>query len=219
MEPSELLLHWRGQADDLAEPYLWSNNEVALWIDDAQEMFCRLTDGIEDVLPLTIVADTEWYAKDVRILQTRGITHYLDPLDSGRGRDVRVVNYETYKRECRSEYFETRTGPIGYMVDGVRKNYYRASPIPNEGGTLQLMVYRLPVSAADTDIFEIDRQHHLALCSWVFFRAYSKHDADTFDPRRAAVFQAEFEDYCKQAKREQGRARTDNSATVAYGGY
>lgn len=47
----------------------------------------------------------------------------------------------------------------------------------------------------DDDEPEIAEVHHINLLDWVLFRAYSKPDADAFDPNRSADSMKSFSDY------------------------
>ena len=64
---------------------------------------------------------------------------------------------------------------------------------------------------------EIEDQHHMALLYWVKHLAYSVHDADTFDRRKAEDYETKFLAYCERADAEQTRARRQVGSTQ-YGG-
>ena len=219
MQPAELIDHWRKQADDLGDlngqGALWDDSEIIVWLDDAQRMFCRLTEGIEDLLTIELEVGQEWVVKNPLILKTSG-ARFRSTLRPDFSDDVMICTWDAFHRECRYG-FDGRAGRLRFLVDGVRKGYFRTAALPNEAGTIELMVNRLPISVLEGDL-EIDDQHHLALCEWIFKRAYGKHDADTFDPQKAARFEQSFREYCEQAQREQTRARVQPTP-VRYGGY
>lgn len=217
MNSSELLDQFRREVSDTKKPYLWTSGEIFRWIDDAQTMFCRLTEGIEDasttgICRINVVPDTEWYALSPKILKVRRVAR------ADNGRQVQVVNME--KASAYGARFDGRPGPLNVLVTGFEKHKLRASPMPNETVTLELAVFRLPLVAitdAGDQALEIDEQHHLALLEWVKHKAYLKDDAETYDRRRSDESEIRFRNSCEKARIEQVRARREVS-TVLYGG-
>lgn len=218
MNSSELLLEFRRQVDDLAEPYLWSDEEVFGYLDDAQKMFCRRTEGIEDsrteeVCTINIVPGTEWYPRSPLILKVRSAAH------RGSGRPADILTPENAARQG-LRFGPAHTGPVRALVDGQTKGFWRAWPAPNDAAVIDLAVFRLPldrITDAGDQPLEIDEQHHRHLLLWMKYLAYSKQDADTYDPRQADKHQLAFLNYCASARVEQERARRQ-TGVVAYGG-
>lgn len=70
-------------------------------------------------------------------------------------------------------------------------------PAPSKAGQLLLEGYRTPLEpmADDDDEPAIPALHHIHLVQWALFRAFSKPDAELFDPNRAAQSEAEFTRY------------------------
>lgn len=70
-------------------------------------------------------------------------------------------------------------------------------PAPAKAGQLLLEGYRTPLEqmVLDTDEPAIPALHHIHLVQWALFRAFSKPDAELFDPNRAAQAEAEFTRY------------------------
>jgi hypothetical protein len=217
MNSTELIETFRDEMNDLAEPYLWSDSLLYRYLDDAQKMFCRLTEGIEDsstvaVTRLDIQAGVEWYATDKRILKVRKV------FDTATGRELPLVNME--KAGAEGVRFDGRTGPIKALVAGLEKNKLRAWPKPSADATVDLSVFRLPLVTITDDgdqELEVDEQHHLSLLMWVKHRAYGKEDAETFNRRKSDEYEQRFYAYCSEARKEQERARR-SVGTVVYGG-
>lgn len=211
MNTTELLAVFRQEVFDTELPYLWSDDLVYGYIDDAQKQFCRDTFGIEDSRSYTIKATigNEWYAIDPKILRILGIT---EPVN---GDDVPVLSIDqTIADGIR---FNGKTGVIQAFINGMQKNYLRAYPIPNAAGTFPIRTLRLPEDVVSGDDFEIDDIHVRNLLLWVKFRAYSVQDAETADKTKAQAFRDEFMAYCLKSKTEQGRLRRQ-IAVVSYGG-
>lgn len=217
MNSSELLDLFRDEAEDQAEPYLWPDERVFSYIEDAQTMFCRKTDGISDattpaVTTVAIAVDTDWVDLHPSILKIRSVTR------TDTGREIEVLNHEDLPG--RGWRFDGRTGPVKALVIGIEENKARVFPTSSEVVDLNLVVFRLPlvpITDAGDQEFEIPERHHRHLLKWVKHLAYSKQDAETFDKKKALDFKMEFLSYCEEVMVENRRKRHKNRAVV-YGG-
>ena len=217
MNSSELLALFREEMNDLEDPYLWSDRLLYAYMNEAQEKFCRETEGIEDastssVCRINIAPAADWYPISPKILKLRRATR------ADTGRPLRLINSEKAPQE--GVLFDGRPGPLSTLVTGLEKHKLRAWPMPNESLVVELTVFRLPletITDAGNQEFEIDEQHHLALLMWMKHRAYGKEDVETYDRRKAEDFEGRFLMYCVRAREEQIRARRE-VGTVAYGG-
>jgi hypothetical protein len=211
MDSTELRDVFRSEMFDLAEPYLVSDFLVYTYLDDAQKMFCRLTEGIEDGRKFTIAvqAGVEWYILNKSILKIRRVA------DLTTGRPVDLISAET--ADQRGVTFDGRVGPLRAVVTGSQKGQVRVWPVPALSSTLTLEVFRLSAKVEEGDGFEIDEQHHLALVLWAKHKAYGIHDSELFDADKSAMYEARFRAYCAAARVEQNRAR-HSAGNVMYGG-
>ena len=206
---------FRADVDDSVAPYLWPDDLIALYADDAQKKFCRLTNGIADssadLCSVDIEAGEPVAAIDKRILKIRRAQRDSDgcPLD--------IWNLEDL--DARGIRLTATQGPVRAVVLGMEEHSVRWLDVPAVNDTATLSVYRLPlrtITTAKTQL-EIDEQHHLALLMWMKHLAYSRQDTDTHNEQLAQRFEAEFRAYCREAKAEQDRAR-GKVRVVAYGG-
>jgi hypothetical protein len=217
MNSTELIDLYRSEMRDTEEPYLIGDTALYSYLDDAQQWFCRLTEGIEDsrtpsVTRLAVVPNQEWYQTSSLILKVRE-AHRLDT-----GRPISIVNAE--KATQLGVVFDGRVGPLQYLVTGLDKNHLRAWPTPNETVGVELRVFRRPlenITDAGDQPLEIDDHHHRHLLLWVKHLAYDNHDVEMFDKRKSDEYKAKFEAYCFKAMKEQERARRA-VGTVIYGG-
>lgn len=217
MNSTELIDLYRAEMRDTEEPYLISDTALYSYLDDAQQWFCRLTEGIEDsrtpsITRLAVVPNEEWYPTSNLILKVRE-AHRLDD-----GRSIEIVNAE--KASQLGIMFDGKVGRVKVLVTGLDKNYLRAWPIPNETVNVELRVFRRPldpITDAGDQALEIDDHHHRHLLLWMKHLAYDNHDAEMFDKRKSDDYKDEFEAYCFQARKEQERARR-STGTVLYGG-
>lgn len=217
MNTTDLVDQYRSEMGDTEKPYLWSDQLIYGYAGDAQKQFCRWTNGISDartpaVTQLAILPGTQWYETHPSILKVRTVQR------ADTGRNVALVNAERMSQF--GVQFDGRTGPLKHLVMGLEAHALRAWPVPNETVTVEMSVFRLPLTAITDDgdqVLEIDEQHHSHLLLWMKHLGYDKQDAETFDRRKSDDFAQRFSTYCAEAKKEQDRARRVVGA-VAYGG-
>lgn len=215
MDSLGLLAAFRNDVDDNAAPYLWSDASIAAYADDAQKMFCRLTNGISDstseVCSIDIEAGEAWANLDKRILKVRRMQRESD------ARTIVVVNFEDLD-ECGIRLNDSR-GQVNRVILGMEENKVRWHQVPAVADVALLTVYRLPLRTITVakSMLEIAEQHHLHLLLWMKSLAYGKQDSDVYDPRAAERNEFKFRDYCKAVKAEQDRARS-KVRIVQYGG-
>lgn len=218
MNSSEIVETFRAEMADKIAPYFWSDELLFGYLDDAQTMFCRLTDGIADartpeVCQLSIVPGTDWYALHPAVKQIRSATR------SDNGRPVNIYSHEQAQREG-IVFLAANVGKVTTLVAGADDHEARVWPMPNETITLNLSVYRLPmVTITDfgDQVLEVDPMHHRHLLHWMKSRALSNQDGEIVDRAKADEYEAKFREYCKQAKQDQRTARRA-PRNVAYGG-
>lgn len=216
MNSTELLTLFRAEMSDEATPYLWSDALAFGYMDDAQKRFCRKTDGIADartasVTQLSIVPGTDWYNTHASIRLVRSATR------ADTGRPVKLYTAEQARRAC--IVFDGSEGPVTGLVLGLEPRVARTTKVPNETVTVNLSVFRLPLTAITTDsqAFEIEEQYHTGLLDWMKSRAYGKQDAETVDRRKEVEYMTRFDAFCAAAQLEMERARRVHG-NVAYGG-
>lgn len=216
MNSSELLTAFRAELNDAEAPYLWSDAEIYSYIDDAEKMFCRETEGILDATTvaltrLTIIPGSEWVSLSPLVLRL----YTARRLDTGR--EVEVIDAKDMA--ARNWFFDGRLGPVRALVIGEEAKKARVWPISSETVTVALNVFRLPlerITDADQDL-EVDEHHHRHLLLWCKHLAYGKEDPETFDKSKSSDYEQRFYAYCRGAKAEQQRARY-RPRTVQYGG-
>lgn len=216
MDSGQLKDLFRADVDDNVAPYLWSDVEVASYMDDAQKMFCRLTGGIGDASSLLCSVDIfagEPFAKfDPRILKIRRIQRDSD------ARKLDILNVEDL--DTKGIQLDALTGSVERVVIGMEPFALRWVKVPLVDDTASLVVYRLPlrpIVAVPATSLEIPEQHQRHLLLWMEHLAYSKQDTDTLDKKKAADREADFRAYCAAASAEIAKLR-HKTRVVAYGG-
>ena len=128
MNSTDLVDQFRSEMSDAVAPFLWSDTLVYSYVNDAQRMFCRLTNGIADsrtaaVTQLAIKPGVEWYDLHKSILKIRTATR------GDTGRDLDTVNPENMA--LRGVRFDRTVGYVKYLVQGLEDHALRAWPVPN----------------------------------------------------------------------------------------
>lgn len=218
MTLEDLRTAFRSAADDTAQPYLWGDDEIRDWLNEAQAEACErgkllLDTRTPEVCQIAVVAGTAEYDLHPSILEIRRVVLLqpervlpfvpLDQLDQAHGGWMQ----QTGTPEC---WTRQEPGRIQLV------------PAPTADATVTLRVYRTPLEemSSDFDEPEIAQHYHRYLLDWALHRAFSKRDADTYDEGRAKGYEADFERRFGErlpASVRQMRAASSNW-TVAYGG-
>ena len=95
MDKAALLKDLRRDLQDEISPYLWQDEELLSYLNEAQDEFCRETGGIADArsdfLHIAVDAGTEWVDIDPRILKVRS-AEFIE--ESGRRYKLELMNME-----------------------------------------------------------------------------------------------------------------------------
>lgn len=231
MTPSALFDLFRKDVVDEEAPYLWSDDEVWGYMDDAQKTFCRKAWGISDarsaLTSLAIAEGDDWAEISPQILHIRHARRASD------GRDVTVMTFEQLQNAAarqddygvlhRITIDDITTGPVSHLILGMEQDAVRLYPIASADDTIRLVLDRLS-DTIDQDAVEIDdyqfeipEKHHRGLLLWMKHLAYSKQDAETFDKGKAAEFEERFLRYCADARVERERLEQP-PGFMSYGG-
>lgn len=194
MKLDELIAKFRSEADDATAPYLWSDEEVTAWLDEAEQeaairagLLPEKTDPA--ICQIAVTAGTANYTLHAAVVDIRharlvaaGVTH--------RPR-LSVVSPEAMDRL--NPYWRDLEAGIPTMLVQDEQALTLVPP-PADDATLHMEVRRIPVDSIETrGEPEIAAAHHRHLVNWVLFKAYSKPDAETIDPQRAAKAEKLFE--------------------------
>ena len=223
MKSEELYDLFRTDIVDSVQPYLWTDTEVWLYMNDAYVRFVRLIGGVTDKLEVPIITD------EAEATVSPAILKFLD-IRLSDSKQVTVINYTDMPlspyldyNNIKTLYLNPRPGPVEYMIVGDRgmaSGKVTWVQTPQVDDTATMFVYRLPlvqIVGEGQEFSDIGQEHHEALMLWMKHRAYGKHDAETFDKSKSEDYKQEFIDYCGAAKAEWERYKT-KVRVVAYGG-
>lgn len=223
----DLVSDFRENVHDVATPYLWSDDEIYGYLDDAQNMFCReavgISDSTSDLTICSFSAGDEYAVYDPRILRIRMARRQSDYYE------VAVRNFEDFMagQTGVTDYgaivrpkLDMRTGPVHTIITNMEQNKLRLVFIPEVADAVLLSVYRLPllpINTTDGNELEIDAYHHRYLYYWMKHLAYLKEDAETFNKGASAQNEGLFRQYCDKVKHEIS-VREHKVRSMAYGG-
>lgn len=196
MNLEQLIERFRIEADDLVPPYLWTDEWLRAWFSEAQDeaaVRARLLmdDYTTALTGITVAAGVSSYPLHPKLYEI-AVLEFVP--DVGRVQSVHLTSRE--KLDCDRPGW--RNDPQGTPCHAIQTDTrLRLVPTPSVGGMLRLEAYRLPLKALtnDNDKPEIHEAHHRHLVRWALHRAFSKPDADAFDPSRAAKEEAAFTAY------------------------
>lgn len=225
MKTSELLELFRKEADDTMEPYLWSDEEVLAYLNEAQEVHVRLTGGLADrrgpLSKITYKTGDQFKKYDEKILRIQGAWDENNNKITVQNYDSLETGYleDDYGRRINAGLDDGRTGDIKYLITDVDAGDIQLYPIPDHDGSIRMYIRRLPkddITSTSVEL-EIPSYHHLNLLNWVKYKAFMKQDVETFDGTRAKEFRMAFVEGLEEARKDK-EAREDRKRVVQYGG-
>lgn len=200
MQLLDLLTLFRSETDDDTAPYLWSDDELIEFANDAELEACRRARLLVDsstpalcALALTVVdagpvlANHGLVTLDPRVLFVRRarIAGQL-PLRRMNLQDMEAFNpFWQDAAPARPTVFipDYETGKLLFW------------PPPDQAYTVNLTVVRDPLvdMTGLEDTPEIAPRYHRSLRFWMMVRGYGKQDSEATDPKKAAEALALFE--------------------------
>jgi hypothetical protein len=219
MKLQDLIVLFRKQMSDEDPPYLWDDDELLQYATEGQNALVRAVGGIVDtqtaaICNLTVTKGNPWVTHSPLILHLRSgflLTSKRDIFFGSEGELKEAFpNWDygwTYPSASIND--DTYTGPSAFGILGMQESQIRMYPVPDTTEVLQAKVYRLPYPGIvdQQSVLEIDAAHHIHLIKGMRAQAYSKHDAETYNPKAAADMEAAFTAYCDKARREAQRKR------------
>ena len=219
----DLITDVRRQIDDLTEPYLWSDDEITDYLDEAEDTLCEDALCLPDQEELGYEASTGWLALPQYIVQIRAVF-------DADGRQVQLCNRAPWEelvdydgdygmRVANRDWLTTTDNRVRALVTDLRVDLVRLYPIPTVAGTLTLDVFRRPKAGLlQRGTLELtDRKQQRLVVTKACALAYGKHDAEAYNPQMAQALDAEYRADAEELLRATRRRRRHNGL-VSYGG-
>ena len=216
---------FRSDVVDTARPYLWTEDEVWRYMNDAYFQFVRKTGGVADFTSDACVVDivpfepTATLHKSVMRIMSATRRSDKQPLEIINGTDIGRMRSSDYG-QTKQLVMDEKIGPVRYMVHGLQRGVVRWVQVPEAADVVDLHIYRMPlvgITGAEQELTDVDEEHHVRLLDWMKHLAYKKQDAETFNPKASAANEESFLNYCAQVKAEWERYK-HKTRVVAYGG-
>lgn len=212
MELSQLLKEARLQRlFDVAEPYLWSQEELVSYFDAAQDKFFELTgwviDSTSSLTKLTVKAGQGSVARSDRIV--RVLNAVVDD-GSENGRPLVLLPAVPLRR---------MPGTPNALAVGMDTNAFVFDKVPDVPTTIYMRVERRalePIESTGSEL-EVPSAYARTLLDFVEFLAYSKPDTETHDMRKAREAVDRFAIACDRIAATKRRGTTP-VLTTGYGG-
>ncbi len=188
MNLSALRSTFRVRAGDTKRPYLWSDDEVNSYINEAY------TEAVDRGL---VIYDRESFTVDVEV----GVTNYqLDPaIIRVKGAEVtsragvELDDPEPMRLGDRRYDFTYREYQDSEAYRIEEDGMFVLAFTPTEVSVIALEVHRYPDPLeSDDDEPQIQPIYHYKMLSWALKLAYLKQDADTLDPSASEKHDMEF---------------------------
>jgi hypothetical protein len=211
MNLQDLINRYRFEAFDSVVPYLVSDAQVIMLLNEAQEeaalrgrlihentdsAVCRITStegqasyplhqALFELSHCSFIVDGETMRNNLGIVSAE----YLDKLDQTENQGW-VDSYGSMIDTWRDAY-----GLPLYVIQ--TDNGLRLVPTPSSFGMIILEGYRFPLQqlSAMDDVPELNVAHHVKLVQWVLHKVFNVPDHDLFDPSRADRALDSFEKY------------------------
>lgn len=190
MNLEELIKVCRARANDAVLPYLWSDEDWILFLNEAEAEAAERAELLLDistpaVCQITVTAGVSTYPMHRSILKIQRAK-----LDLGRSP---LMETSIEELDNASNGWESKSGNPGRFFQ-TSDTTLTLVPTPMAADVLRLRVYRLPIRpmADDNDMPEIAARYHYRMLDWALRCAYLKQDSETLDKAKAAEHEAIF---------------------------
>lgn len=196
MTLEELIRRFRTLAVDKVQPYLFADEDVIDWLNDAQRQACirgRLLreDANLAVCEIALTPGQRTYPLHKSVYEI--INARIVPGNGDRARTVFLASREWMDGNMPDWRDEQGQAEFAIQDD----TSIRVVGVITTGDKLVIECYRTPlkVLANDVDKPEIHEAHHEHLIQWALHKAFSVVDAETFDAQRSERAENEFTRY------------------------
>lgn len=215
MNVGDFIELFRSDTRDLTDPYLWSDEDIVRYLNEAVDEAAERAKLIEDSVTadccvITLVPGQATYSLHPSVLHVKRATF--------NGKPLHATSVEA--EDNQGFGWENREGPEPQkaIVNG-QATTITLVPKPTEAGTVRLTVFRTPLAPLDvTDLDaepELKPVYHARLKNWMYRCAYLKRDAETLNEARAAEYEGMFErDFGTRPSAKTQRTRNDKRPPV-----
>ena len=196
MTLSDLIRRFRVLADDKVAPYLWADEDITDWLNDAQVQACvrgrlLLEDADPTMCEVGIEAGRHTYPLHTKLYELVRLS--FKTAGGSCSAELKLVSRGWLDERFPRWRDDNRA--TGYAIQGEKS--IRLVGNPSSAGVLTIEAYRLPLESMEDldDEPEIHEASHEYLIHWALHKAFSTPDAETFDSARSAKSEAIFTAY------------------------
>ena len=196
MTLEDLIRRFRVLAQDTEQPFLWSDEAVIDWLNDAQAQACvrgRLIREDENpaVCQIALTPGQHTYPLHASVYELINLRIKGSGAEPSRPMSIKSREW----LDANVCDWRDMDEPSPWLIQD--DTTLRVVGAIQAGDVLHLECYRLPLKqlANDMDKPEIHAAHHVHLIQWALHKAFSVPDADGFDAARSAAAEAEFTAY------------------------
>lgn len=220
-ELRENILHDRSDRVEGSSDFLWSDQSLIRYINEAQRRFARrgliLRDGTSEATRVTLktgVIDYMLHPSVLAVMSARITGETSDLARTGHAALGTLTRPDTAFFDTNQIGMQQPGKPLAFTTDeqlGPDDNdsasvvSLRVFPAPSadfDGKIVQLRIVRLPLEnmLGMAQVPEIPEDHHLEMLDWAAYLALRIVDHDAGNAPRANEFRASFEDHVKNAR-------------------
>lgn len=195
---SELIRRFRVAAFDNEQPYLFADQDITDWLNDAVKEAAIRGRLIHDstttgVCTISTQPNVSIYALHESLYEIDAL-HWLSSDNPYKVNGLQLVSQEDMAdiwHDWRTRDYATPEYAIQHDTN------IRLVPAPNTAGVITIEGYRTPLvpMTLDTDRPEINIIHHEYLIQWALHKGFGIPDSEVFDMNRSALAEQEFTDY------------------------
>lgn len=187
MDLKSLIKECRILSKDTVKKYFWQDEEWAVWLSDAEK---------EASIRARLIRDSE----EISIAAGDSVVDVPKGLFDIQYAELRAADGTAYPI-APSSYLELDVLHPGWRSNLARPEKYihddktlRLGDVADADYVLYLEFFREPKAPLvdGSDSPEINGTHHIHLVDWALFKAYSKPDAETMNPGKAASSEDKF---------------------------
>ena len=201
-------------AQDTTLPYLWQDEDIDDWLNEAQQeaairaRLLRATPASHPALcEFSLTAGETAIALPEQLYEIS----YQEWVIGAERRPLKLVSREWMDTTLPGWRAMPAAEP-DYLVQD--RQALEVVPPPIADGSVRIEGYRLPEPMqADNDEPDIPLAHHIHLVQWALHVGYSMPDAETFNPGKSQAAEAEFTRYFGARPDADLRADTRNDET------
>lgn len=193
MNLGELRDAFRRDTQDIESPYLWSDESIAEWANEAEQEAAIRAHLLHERADSS-VCQIDVSANESRYDLHNAVTEIVYASLTDTAGTITILSIQDWREADRLQY-DRRTDVRLPTAIIHHDTWIDLDCLPDAAYTLNMEVYRLPLRtmSSDSDAPEISAKHHKQLLHWIKHKAYAVQDADGNSESKSKEFETRFE--------------------------